>query len=112
MCGQAEFGQFVNAYYQQNQSGGTGAGFMGRPNPVLFPSQNISQSGYVVPLVPPPASSSSSSSLNPKLDPYRAFRNYIFNKNLDTNNYGAAYNFNARIFRSYNPELQSRDRYG
>jgi hypothetical protein len=124
-----EFAQFVSAYDQQNQSGGTGVGYAGPPTQyIILPPVNISQAGggggyvpppptsvlpvpYVAPSAPPTVTSSSSSSSDP-INPYERYRNYTFSNNYNTNNYGADHNRNARIGRTYNKDLQSRYKYG
>jgi hypothetical protein len=124
----SEFQNFVNS--AANTSDGTGTGYMGPP-PNVFPPVNMSQSvvSYKTPLpsnvilpsnnvsntnnILNPLSSSSSSSSSPApIDRYGRFRNYTFNPNFDTTNYGAAYDPAKRASKIYNKDLQSRDKYG
>jgi hypothetical protein len=134
----SDFQNFVNSGI--DNSDGTGAGYMGPAPPnVILPPQNISQvGGGVAPYAPPnpslpvdprnlivqpslpPAinpfastsSSSSSSSSSAPIDRYSTYRNYTFNPNFDTTNYGAAYDPTKRGSKIYDKNLQSRDQYG
>jgi hypothetical protein len=128
--------EFANFLASNAGGGGSGAGFMRPPNVILPPNVNVSQvgGGGVAPYVPlpsnnvsntnntsnpfdemfssAPAASSSSSSSSAPIDGYGTYRNYAFNPNFDTNNYGAAYDPAKRGSKLYDKDLRSTDQYG
>jgi hypothetical protein len=134
----SELGDFQNFLSSGINNGGSGWNYtIPPPSNVILPPQNISQvGGGVTPYAPPPptyvplpsnnvsninntpnpfastSSSSSSSSNSAPIDRYGTYRNYKFNPNFDTTNYGAVYDPTKRGSKIYNADLRSRDQYG